>query len=189
MLQAPATCQHFPLGDLISYNTLFPVFCGPQTHPNYRPAQRTPRYKEPQYDLARGCHYVYSRTCVTLEHPRAHLLRVGFRGYFGNIPKTYARPSEMTSTGLDRCLVYVPRRFPRDAHPGHRLRRRPARARERRLRGPRGPKNYRQATEPRLGPPHVSPQRGRERRQAYRRPRAARGTSSWAAGRRRQASS
>ena len=80
MLQAPATCQYFPLGDLISNNTLFTVFCGPQTHPNYRPAHRTPRYKEPQNDLARGCHYAYSRTCVTLERPRARLVRVDFSG-------------------------------------------------------------------------------------------------------------
>ena len=134
------------MGDLISNNTLFPVFCGPQTHPNYRPAQRTPRYKEPQNDLARGCHYVYSRTCVTLERPRARLLRVGFRGYFKNIPKTYERPPEMLSTGLDRRILYVPRRFPRGAPPGNRLRRRPAQPRERRLRGPRGPQNDRRAT-------------------------------------------
>ena len=143
MLQAPATCYYFPLGNLISYDTLFPVLCGPQTHPNYGPAHRTPRYKEPQNDLARGCHYVYSRTCVTLEHPRARLLRVGFRGYFTNIPKTYERPPEMLSTGLDRCLLYVSRMFLLDAPPGNRLRRRPARPRERRLRGPRGPKNHR----------------------------------------------
>ena len=76
MLQAPATCQYFPLGDLISNNTLFTVFCGPQTHPNYGPAHRTPRYKEPQNDLARGCHYAYSRTCVMLGRPCPRLLRV-----------------------------------------------------------------------------------------------------------------
>ena len=80
MLQAPATCQYVPLGDLISNNTIFSVFCGPQTHPNYRPAHRTPRYKEPQYDLARGCHYAYSRPCVTLKRPRARLVRVDFSG-------------------------------------------------------------------------------------------------------------
>ena len=80
MSKAPATCQYVPLGDLISNNTLFTVFCGPQTHPNYRPAHRTPRYKESQNDLARGCHYVYSRTSVTLEHPRPRLVRVDFSG-------------------------------------------------------------------------------------------------------------
>ena len=143
MLQAPATCQYVPLGDLISNNTLFTVFCGPQTHPNYRPAHRTPRYEEPQYDLARGCHYVYSRTCVTLARPRARLPRVGFRGYFTNIPKTHERPPEMLSTELNRCLMYVSRMPLLGLTPGNRLRRRPARPRERRLRGPRGPQNDR----------------------------------------------
>ena len=166
MFQAPATCQYVPLGDLISNNTLFPVFCGSQTHPNYGPAQRTPRYKEPQNDLARGCHYVYSRTCVTLARPRARLLRVGFRGYFTNIPKTYERPPEMLSNRLNRCRLHVSRKFPRGAPPGNRLRRRRDQPRERRLRGPRGPQNNRQATEPRLGPPHIAPRRGRDRRQA-----------------------
>ena len=134
------------MGDLISNNTLFPVFCGPQTHPNYRPAHRTPRYKEPQNDLARGCHYVYSRTCITLEHPRARLLRVGFRGYFKNIPKTYERPPQMLSTGLNRWLLYVSRMPPLGSKPGNRLRRRRDQPRERRLRGPRGPQNDRWAT-------------------------------------------
>ena len=80
MFKAPATCQYVPLGDLISNNTLFTVFCGPQTHPNYRPAQRTPRYKEPQSDLSVGCHYAYSRTYVMLARPRARLVRVDFSG-------------------------------------------------------------------------------------------------------------
>ena len=80
MLQASATCQYVPFGDLISNNTLFTVFCASQTDPNYGPAQRTPRYKGPQYDLARGCHYAYSRTCVTPVHPRARLVRVDFSG-------------------------------------------------------------------------------------------------------------
>ena len=140
--------------------------CAPRTHPKYRRAQGTPRYKEPQNDLARGCHYVYSRTCVTLEHPRARLLRVGFRGYFTNIPKTYERPPEMLSTGLDRCLLYVSRKSLLGLTPGNRLRRRPARPRERRLRGPRGPQNDRLDAYVRPGPPLVPPRRGRGSRRA-----------------------
>ena len=72
----------------------------------------------------------------------------------------------MLSTGLNRCLLYVPRRFPLGLKPGNRLRRRPARPRERRLRGPRGPRNDRQATRRRLGPPQVPCRRGRDRRRA-----------------------
>ena len=59
-----------------SYVGIFIVLCAPRTHPKYRRAHRTPRDKGPQNDLARGCHYVYSRTCVTFVHSCWRLLRV-----------------------------------------------------------------------------------------------------------------
>ena len=104
MFKAPATCQYVPLGDLIRYNTLFPVFCGPQTDPNYGPAQRTPRYEEPQNDLARGCHYVYSRTCVTLIRPRARLVRVDFSGQRVGTKDKASEAHRMQEHGPSTCL-------------------------------------------------------------------------------------
>ena len=165
------------MGDLISNNTLFTVFCGPQTHPKYSPAQGTPRYKEPQYDLARGCHYAYSRTCVTLSRPRARLLRVGFRGYFTNIPKTYERPPQMTSTVLNRCLLYVSRMPLLGLTPGNRLRRRPARPRELGSGDLADRKTTAGTAVKRPGPPHVPPRRGRGGRRAPRQPRRRQGSS------------
>ena len=99
-----------------------------------------------------------------------------FRGYFKNIPKTYERPPQMLSTGLDRCLLYASRMPPLGLTPGNRLRRRPARPRERRLRGPRGLENDLQLARTRRGPPQVPPRCGRGRRRACGWPRRRQGS-------------